>query len=244
MKKIFVLSCFAVMAAMTACTAKGQDEAAQSGAGAATGNTPAAVTVSRNAEYPMQGLTSVIEEDNEAVRLDPDAAERASGGTETARADTPAGAIEAMALNRGDVPSAEGGDDEVIEEFDLTPALSRKLDEASVLRGTASDAKEDYDRAAADFNEAVRPDSNFASAYDLRGNAYRIRGDNDRAIAEFSEAVRLDPNDTYAYHGRGLAYYNKKEYARARADWEKVLQIDPNDANARKNLAMIREMGY
>ncbi len=61
-------------------------------------------------------------------------------------------------------------------------------------RGNAYDAKGDYDRAIADYTEAIRLDPKYAHAYNNRGNAYGAKGDYDHAIADFDQVIReLDP---------------------------------------------------
>src|SRR5215831_11397590 len=53
--------------------------------------------------------------------------------------------------------------------------------------------KGDFDRAIADFSEAIRLAPNYAEAYYNRAHAYRAKKDNDRAIADYSETIRLEP---------------------------------------------------
>jgi tetratricopeptide (TPR) repeat protein len=89
-----------------------------------------------------------------------------------------------------------------------------------------------YDRAIADFTQAIRLDPNNANAYRERGNAYSDKGDYDRAIADYNQALRLDPNLAAAYNTRGFAYYMKGDYDRAIADYNQALRINPNDAKA------------
>jgi tetratricopeptide (TPR) repeat protein len=55
-------------------------------------------------------------------------------------------------------------------------------------------AKNELDRAIADFDEAIRRDPKDAKAYDHRAMAYRAKGDASHAAADHAEAVRLDPN--------------------------------------------------
>src|SRR5712692_6754106 len=76
-------------------------------------------------------------------------------------------------------------------------------------RGDAHYGKGEYDRAVADYNEAIWLDPKYATAYGNRGNSYRLKRDYDRAIADYSEAIRLDPKYAVAYGGRGNAYHSK-----------------------------------
>jgi tetratricopeptide (TPR) repeat protein len=56
-------------------------------------------------------------------------------------------------------------------------------------------AKKDYDRAIAEYTEAILIDPDNAFHYSSRGHVYRQNGDYDRAIADYAEAIRLEPND-------------------------------------------------
>ena len=55
--------------------------------------------------------------------------------------------------------------------------------------------KKDYDRAIADYDQAIRLNPNYAAAYNSRGLAYDDKRDYDRAIADFNKAIKLNPND-------------------------------------------------
>src|SRR5580704_10109714 len=62
-------------------------------------------------------------------------------------------------------------------------------------RGYVWQAKGEYDKAIADYNEAIRLDPKLVRAFVNRGSAWLIKGDNDKAIADYDEAIRLDPKD-------------------------------------------------
>jgi tetratricopeptide (TPR) repeat protein len=64
---------------------------------------------------------------------------------------------------------------------------------AYLNRGLGYHGKNDYDRAIADYIEAIKIDSNDATAYYNRGLAYHAKGDTERAIADYSAAIKLDP---------------------------------------------------
>jgi tetratricopeptide (TPR) repeat protein len=89
-----------------------------------------------------------------------------------------------------------------------------------------------YDRAIADFTQAIRLDPDNAIAYEERGNAYASKGDYDRAIADFNQAIRINPDYVAAYNNRGNVYNDKGEYDRAIADYTQAIRINPNDAFA------------
>jgi tetratricopeptide (TPR) repeat protein len=94
-------------------------------------------------------------------------------------------------------------------------------------RGVAYANKGDYDRALADFNEAIRLDPKSARAFGNRGVLYVHKGDYNKALADFNEAIRLDPNNALAFCNRGRAKRNIND-ANGNADIAKARQLDPS----------------
>ena len=82
------------------------------------------------------------------------------------------------------------------------PARSQVRHGATATGASPGTTKEEYDKAIADYNEAIRLDPKDAAAYDNRGNAWQAKGEYDKAIADYNEAIRLDPKDADAYNGR------------------------------------------
>jgi tetratricopeptide (TPR) repeat protein len=111
-------------------------------------------------------------------------------------------------------------------------ALAQTTAEDYVKSGQAWDGKGDYDRAIADYNQALRIDPQNAWAYNNRGIAWRNKGDYDRAIADYNQALRIDPQNAWAYNNRGIARRNKGDYDRAIADSNQALTINPQYAGA------------
>jgi tetratricopeptide (TPR) repeat protein len=107
-------------------------------------------------------------------------------------------------------------------------------------RGNTYFRNGDYDRAIAEYNEALRINPNTVEAYNNRGNAKRSKGEYDAAIADYNMAIRIKPDFADAYNNRGSAYYYKKNYERARSDWERALRINPNNTAAWNNLAILQ----
>jgi len=124
-------------------------------------------------------------------------------------------------------------------------ACTRALDSGSLNRtdrvraynnrGILRKRKGDYDRAIADFAEAIRINPKYSSAYTNRGVAYVEEHDYDRALADYNVAIRLDPKDAVAYNNRGVAWKNKGEYDLAIADYNTALKLDKNYVSAYNN---------
>ncbi len=88
----------------------------------------------------------------------------------------------------------------------------------------------EFDKAVADFTEALRLDPKLADAYYGRGVAWGSQGENDKAIADVSEALRLNPEFGLARVDRGRGYYSKGEYDKAIADFNEGMRLCPKDA--------------
>ena len=97
-------------------------------------------------------------------------------------------------------------------------------------RGLVWEEKEEYDKAIADFDEAIRLDPKDAEAYNDRGEAWYAKDDLDKAIADYDEAIRLDPDFAEAYRNRGLLLRRDGEYDKAIADFNEAIRLDPKDA--------------
>jgi Tfp pilus assembly protein PilF len=91
--------------------------------------------------------------------------------------------------------------------------------------------RNDYDKAIAEFTQAIKLVPHYANAYYMRAYAYIDKCDNDKAIADLNEAIRFNPNYALAYHERAFAYNEKGNYDKAIADADKAIQLNPNNAN-------------
>lgn len=94
-------------------------------------------------------------------------------------------------------------------------------------RGVEWAAKDNNDRAIADYDAALRLNPRYADALHNRGNAWGNKGDPDRAIADYDAAIALDAKDAASYSGRAFERTAKGDYARAIADYDTALRLNP-----------------
>jgi WD40 repeat protein/tetratricopeptide (TPR) repeat protein len=101
-----------------------------------------------------------------------------------------------------------------------------------VERGIAFCEKKEYDKAIADYTEAIKREPKLADAFGHRAHAYEAKGDDDRAIADCTAALKLDPKLFIAYHTRGLSYVHTKYFENAIEDLTAAIQLDPKSSQS------------
>jgi len=91
---------------------------------------------------------------------------------------------------------------------------------------------EDFDRAIADFDEAIQLNPKDAVIFYGRGLAHAAKGDLDGAIADYGKAIELNPKDAAVFYSRGRVYaWGKENYARAIADYDRAIELSPKNAD-------------
>jgi tetratricopeptide (TPR) repeat protein len=130
-------------------------------------------------------------------------------------------------------------------------ACSRLIDDASESvaerveafknRGRGSFNRKDYDRAIADYSEAVKLSPKDAWAFAHLCEAYESQEDHDAAIADCTEAIKIDPKYGWAYNNRGVAYYGLHEYDAALADHAEAISSRDAWAYARHGMAWMEK---
>ena len=105
--------------------------------------------------------------------------------------------------------------------------------EQKIARGAKSAMKGQFDRAIADFDEAIRLNPS-ADAFYNRANAYAELGQYDRAIADFDKAIRLNPKSAAAIEKRAAVIAIKSgrggEQTGAIADVDEATRLNAKDA--------------
>jgi tetratricopeptide (TPR) repeat protein len=104
---------------------------------------------------------------------------------------------------------------------------SRNMGVAFMNRGAGYYMKDQYDRAIADLDKAIRLRPDVAESFNIRGAVFAEKGLYDRAIADYDQAIRLNPQHTKALYNRGIAK-------------QKMGDISGGDAD----IMRAKEMGY
>ncbi|WP_435021169.1 protein kinase domain-containing protein [Tundrisphaera sp. TA3] len=117
---------------------------------------------------------------------------------------------------------------------------ARNLARKASVRGWERIRDNDYDRAYAEFDEAIRLDPANVRALDGRGVCLQRRGECERAIADFTQAIRLEPGSAKYHADRGSAYRQAGNLAGAAADYERAIALGPRIGNMHRALGLIR----
>jgi tetratricopeptide (TPR) repeat protein len=157
----------------------------------------------------IAACTEAITNCTEAIRLDPGNAEayysrgiayRIKGDYDKAIGDY----TEALRLNP---KYAKVYKDRGHSYLDRSRVFLLQLRNRGRMRGAvAHENNSDYDKAIADYTEAIRLDPKDTETYCYRGLAFEQKGEYDKAVADCTEIIRLSPKDIKAYEIRGLAY--------------------------------------
>ena len=99
-------------------------------------------------------------------------------------------------------------------------------------RGIAERAflRSDYTEAIANYNSAIRLDSDNANLYISRGRVKREIKQYEEAITDFSNAIRLNPKIPYSYYWRGLTNFTIEQYEESIADYNTAISIFSDDS--------------
>jgi tetratricopeptide (TPR) repeat protein len=127
--------------------------------------------------------------------------------------------------------------DRAIEAFRQALAL-KAADPADlfVLLGTAQVKKGDYDKALADYNQAVKLNGKYAWAYQNRGDLFRLLGRHDLAVADFRRTLECSPQTALAHYGLSLVYRAKNDLKKAEEHYRKALALAPSLASEQPEL--------
>jgi tetratricopeptide (TPR) repeat protein len=108
----------------------------------------------------------------------------------------------------------------------------RQLAAVLTQRGFLQREKEP-DSAMADYNAALKVQSDFAEAFDGRAWIYMTRREYDAALEDLNKAINLLPpaSAATARYYRGFAFLRLKNYPQARADLNEAQKLQPNNVD-------------
>jgi tetratricopeptide (TPR) repeat protein len=131
-------------------------------------------------------------------------------------------------VNRAQLLFNTGQYDAAISDYTKLIQLDAKDAAAYYFaRGACWHFKRDFDRAIAEYDQAIKSNAQMMMAYVGRSNAYTHKGQYDRGLADGEQAVKLDPNSAYPYANRGEAYRNMGDLDHAIADFDQSIKLDP-----------------
>jgi curved DNA-binding protein CbpA len=128
-------------------------------------------------------------------------------------------------------PATNGAEVQAFADDGPAPSLLPNEAEFYRERGLAAYRRDDFHRAIADLDQAIRRDPNDAKAHNIRGNAWDRMGASDRALADYDEAIRIDPNNPAAFHDRGMLWRRKGDLNKALADMDRAIRFGFSDAS-------------
>jgi tetratricopeptide (TPR) repeat protein len=161
------------------------------------------------------------------------------------------GSVLALAV-RGNAYAAKGDYDHATADF--TAALHRGGNQASALidkalaatayfqRGEDNRRGKHYDRAIADYNQALDFNKDYAAVYPARADAYRARGEYQQALDDLAKATGPDSQSPEFYAARAAVRRALEKYDEALKDCERALSFDEKCAAALWNRAEIRRL--
>lgn len=107
-------------------------------------------------------------------------------------------------------------------------------------RGDVWRDKGSYDKAIADYEEAIRLDPTFVFLRLNRGYAFELKHEYDKALADFEEVIRLNPKVNYPRSRRRAVWRKKGEWDKIAAEWEAVVKEGSPTAATFNELAWLR----
>lgn len=120
---------------------------------------------------------------------------------------------------------------------------TERLAEAYINRGGALKSLDEYDKAVADFDEAIRLQPS-ADAFAARGLALNEMGQHKKALADLNEVLRLDAANAMAHVIRGWVFNSAGDYDRSLADADEAIRLSGTDSTARALGHLVRASDY
>jgi tetratricopeptide (TPR) repeat protein len=96
---------------------------------------------------------------------------------------------------------------------------------AYMQRAAAYSARQDYERALADYTRAIELDGNLLAAYNNRGIVYAARQEYEESLADFNAALERDGGYIPALNNRAVIAAIQGDYTSAIADLQQAIDV-------------------
>lgn len=112
-------------------------------------------------------------------------------------------------------------------EIENAQQFDGKEKEQILITGLRYYKKHEFDRAIAQFEDAIEQFPDFKEAHSILGNAYFRKDQYREASNAYNRVLELDPADATAHENMGVIYANQGQLDKAIEQWENVIKIDP-----------------
>jgi len=124
---------------------------------------------------------------------------------------------------------------------EATDAIKRYRDYLSkslVALGLEHFNRDQYEQAAAAYQEAIQLDNSPKAHYNL-GLLFDKQGQYEQAIRAYREAIRVKPDSPKAYYNLGLLYQKQGLYQQAAEAYRQAIRFGPDSPRAYNNLGVV-----
>jgi tetratricopeptide (TPR) repeat protein len=149
------------------------------------------------------------------------------------------GADYKVQFDRGEELLKKGQFDQALVCFDEAKALNPKNYAAYVGEAFCYYRKENFGRALAAIDFAIRSAPDQTPLYSHRGNIRVMLGDQSGAIDDFTTVLNRTPDDLQTRATRASMYTQLKNYPAAVADYDALIKAQPNNVGALINRAVV-----
>ena len=129
-----------------------------------------------------------------------------------------------------------GNEDSVLEACCRIIELDASNGMAYYNRGSMYSNQKEYEKALADFNEAIVLMPENSDVYNNRGLVYDSLGMCDKALSDYNYAINIEPS-AIIYFNRASIYYECEKHIEAKQDYLQYLELDIDDSHKLREYA-------
>lgn len=145
--------------------------------------------------------------------------------------------LRGIAKSLGNDP--KGGVVDLTKFLDNAPKTTPSLEDVYTARGEAFLRLREFDKAIADFDQALKYNPRYAIAHSDRGDALLAKNDLKEALISYDKAIEIDERIITALDGRGSIFLLRGDLDKGFDDFEKALKIAPLSASSNLHRGII-----